>query len=407
MFTTFNYFGIVGRIKGGATVKYIKNSRFIFATLMVFFILPNLVWAHNGSRDELGGHFRNADCMYLLHEPTSLVKETSTVDELIGMTQQYNNNSECTEGLNKEKIDLEGYEFQGEGKVTSRPEENTKPKEEAPGDKLQLGKTYEAELAECTDGDTAVFTINGKVYKTRFLYIDTPESTRTKEPFGPEAAQYTCSFLKQGEIKLETDGGSLFDKYDRLLAWVWVGNKLHQEEITKAGLVEDFYDYGSYRYENRIWSAMDYAKDNGKGMYAAENPTSKSENEAAQKEENEQEDKHKNEADTIQREQEAKEKEIEEAAKKDERSQNEEGTGQEVGKDCGFLSGVLFTLLFYLIGPMKKALGKRTLVHHRLWSKKWWLNLLLGLVYALLCYITLLLLLIEVLHLFKNKKRRR
>ncbi|WP_226674575.1 thermonuclease family protein [Mesobacillus jeotgali] len=68
---------------------------------------------------------------------------------------------------------------------------------------LQIGKSFEAELSECTDGDTAVFTINGKEYKTRFLYIDTPESTRMKEAFGPEAAQYTCSFLKQGDITLE------------------------------------------------------------------------------------------------------------------------------------------------------------------------------------------------------------
>ncbi|WP_257391836.1 thermonuclease family protein [Mesobacillus jeotgali] len=389
-------------------MRYIMNSRIIFPTLMMFFILPNLVLAHNGYRDELGGHFSNGDCMYLLHEPTSLTREASSIDELIGLIQQYNNNTDCTAGLSKEMIDLGGFEFQGEGKVTSNTEGKTMPKTEASGGKLQLGKTYEAELAECTDGDTAVFTINGKAYKTRFLYIDTPESTRTKEPFGPEAAQYTCSFLRQGEIKLETDGGNLFDKYDRLLAWVWVGNKLHQEEITKAGLVEDFYDYGSYNYENRIWSAMDFAKENGKGMYAGVNPAAKSENEAANKREegNKQEDKPKKDVDKNQQEQETKDKEIEEADKKEGGIQ-EEGSHQDAGKQCGFLSGVLFTLLFYLIGPIKKSLGKRTLFYHRLWSKKWWLNILLGLIYALLCYITLLLFLIEVLHLFKNKKRRR
>lgn len=39
---------------------------------------------------------------------------------------------------------------------------------------------YQAELSDCTDGDTAVFMINGKEYKTRFLYIDTPEAQGQK-----------------------------------------------------------------------------------------------------------------------------------------------------------------------------------------------------------------------------------
>ena len=66
----------------------------------------------------------------------------------------------------------------------------------------------------------------------------------------------------------------------------------------------------------------------------------------------------------------------------------------------------MYAFLFYLTVPIKKAMGKRTLIAHRLWSKKWPLNLLLGLIYAFLCYTTLLLLLVEVLHLFKNKKRK-
>jgi len=37
--------------------------------------------------------------------------------------------------------------------------------------------------------------------------------------------------------------------------------------ITKAGLVEGFYDYGDYKYEKKVRDAMSYAKKNKKGMY--------------------------------------------------------------------------------------------------------------------------------------------
>ncbi|MBS8264071.1 nuclease [Mesobacillus boroniphilus] len=384
---------------------------------MAFFILPNLVSAHNGSRDELGGHFRNADCVYILHEPTSIARSAANMQELMSLIKQYNSNQDCKASLNEAKVDLEGHSFPAEGSTPSEstPASSDSPKAAASTGNLQLGKTYDAKLIECTDGDTAVFTINGKAYKSRFLYIDTPESTRTKEPFGLEAAQYTCSFLKKGNITLETDGGSLFDKYDRLLAWVWVGDKLHQEEITKAGLVEDFYDYGSYKYENRIWSAMDYAKENGKGIYAATNsPAEQTEQSKEQSEKQEertkQEQKPKNVGEESQQEKKPENTEEDTDSADQQRESGQESNQVETVDeewDCSLLSGLLFALLFYLTIPLKKAMGKRTLIAHRMWSKKWPLNLFLSVIYAFICYITMLLLLLEILHLFKNKKSKR
>jgi micrococcal nuclease len=138
----------------------------------------------------------------------------------------------------------------------------------APDESLVLGEKYPAELVRCVDGDTAYIKINGQTYKVRFLYIDTPESTNETEPFGMEASVFTCSYLKSGALTIETDGSTLFDKYNRLLAWVWVDDKLLQEEVTRAGLVEDFYDYDDYLYEDQIIEAMADAKKLSKGMYA-------------------------------------------------------------------------------------------------------------------------------------------
>lgn len=76
---------------------------------------------------------------------------------------------------------------------------------------LELNKKYHAKLVKCIDGDTAHFEINGKVYKTRFLYIDTPESNVKVEPFGNEATDFSCGMLQNGkEIILETDGPEVY-----------------------------------------------------------------------------------------------------------------------------------------------------------------------------------------------------
>ena len=130
---------------------------------------------------------------------------------------------------------------------------------------LELNKKYPAELEKCIDGDTAYFKIGDEVYRTRFLYIDTPESIPHVEPFGEEATNFSCEMMKNAkEIILETDGPSLYDKFDRLLAWVWVDGKLLQEEITKEGLVKKFYDYGDYQYEEKLHQAMNEAKEGKK-----------------------------------------------------------------------------------------------------------------------------------------------
>ncbi|MFV0499188.1 MAG: thermonuclease family protein [Bacilli bacterium] len=111
-------------------------------------------------------------------------------------------------------------------------------------------------LSKCVDGDTAWFNIDGVATKVRFLYIDTPESTNTVEPYGKEASNFTCSMLSNAsEIRLEYDGDKK-DKYNRILAWIWADDILIQEEIAKNGYVEKFYDYGNYKYEKRVSKAV-------------------------------------------------------------------------------------------------------------------------------------------------------
>jgi|GEM_PF-801166 len=392
-----------------------------FALVMMLLTVDH-VFAHPGGRDELGGHFRRSDCTYFLHEPTSIARSAKNMQELIALIKKYNSNSKCINTLNESKVDLEGFTFSNGTPSTNPTPNQTKPAPKpTPQPQLQLGQKYSATLAGCTDGDTANFVINGKTYKTRFLYIDTPESTTQVEPFGKEASEFTCTFLKSGKITLETDGNSLFDKYDRLLAWVWVGDKLHQEEITKAGLVEDFYDYGNYKYEDRIHAAMEYAKTNYTGMYAslkpAEQPKSTEDNKSEGKPEESKED----DAEKFEENKETKSKD--EQVKTDESNKNDDKEGRVVKnsdeqvasqqvatEDPTALDYVLLILVlilvivFFKIPKIKGRYGVRPLIAHKLRSRRTWLNIILGIIYLFFWFIILIIVVMEFVHLNKTKK---
>lgn len=135
------------------------------------------------------------------------------------------------------------------------------------------GRKFPVKLMKCVDGDTAYFT---KVGITRFLYIDTPESTNEIEPYGVEAAEYTCGLLSTAKrIELQFDG-PLKDKYDRTLAWVWVNGVLLQKQLISMGYVEKFYDYGDYSYEKELLKLLSQAQQKKIGIWStasAQTPT--------------------------------------------------------------------------------------------------------------------------------------
>ena len=61
-------------------------------------------------------------------------------------------------------------------------------------------------LSKCVDGDTAWFYLNEEEIKTRFLAIDTPESTNKIEEYGKEASNFTCDKLTSAKkIEIEYD----------------------------------------------------------------------------------------------------------------------------------------------------------------------------------------------------------
>ncbi len=129
------------------------------------------------------------------------------------------------------------------------------------------------QLDRCIDGDTASFIVEGENKSTRFLAIDTPEYTTKKEFFGKEASEFTCQKLKSaGVITLEYEADSdLYDRYNRLLAWVFVDDALLQELIIENGMGRVAYLYGDYKYTELLELKEKEAVKNKIGIWSESN----------------------------------------------------------------------------------------------------------------------------------------
>ncbi len=90
-------------------------------------------------------------------------------------------------------------------------------------------------VVRVVDGDTIVVAPHERV---RLIGVDTPETVKPEhevEPYGPEASRFTEDFLAGGKARLTFDREH-YDRYGRHLAYVWVGDRLLNEELLRAGL---------------------------------------------------------------------------------------------------------------------------------------------------------------------------
>ena len=141
------------------------------------------------------------------------------------------------------------------------------PPPPTPADPLDEG-TYTVQRV--VDGDTVIIAPDVRV---RLIGVDTPETVRPDhpvEPYGPEASTFTRSFLRGGTVRLTFDR-ERFDRYGRHLAYVWVGQRMLNEELLRAGLGRwsSTFHY-SVPMKNRFEAAEQHAREAGVGIWSVE-----------------------------------------------------------------------------------------------------------------------------------------
>jgi micrococcal nuclease len=88
-----------------------------------------------------------------------------------------------------------------------------------------------AAVARVIDGDTIELDSGERV---RYLLVDAPESTTQVECYGPESKQFNHDLVAGKEIDLVYDS-QCTDRYDRLLAYVSVGDREVNSLLVERG----------------------------------------------------------------------------------------------------------------------------------------------------------------------------
>jgi micrococcal nuclease len=167
-----------------------------------------------------------------------------------------------------------------EDSVNELPVTEPEPAPSAPIKKEGTLNQIPVTLVSTTDGDTIRVMYNGINEPVRYLLIDTPETNHPrlgKQPFGEEAKERNRELVNSGNLTIEFDIGEKRDKYNRLLAYVYVNGQSVQETLVKEGLARVAYVYPpNTRYLTPYDEAQQFAKSHKLGIWSVEDYTTDS-----------------------------------------------------------------------------------------------------------------------------------
>jgi micrococcal nuclease len=125
---------------------------------------------------------------------------------------------------------------------------------------IAVNKFESVDVKKTIDGDTIELSTGQQV---RFIGIDTPE---IGQPWADEATKRTEELLKGHKIRLEYDVLKT-DRYDRILAYVWVGDVLINEVLLKEGLARPLFIPPDRKYQSRFSRAVKIAQKNQEPLW--------------------------------------------------------------------------------------------------------------------------------------------
>ena len=137
------------------------------------------------------------------------------------------------------------------------------------GEAGRSGETVRAEVEEVIDGDTIDVLLDGETVPVRYIGIDTPESgwpADRPEPLSLEATERNRQLVEGRTVRLVI-GEEPFDRYDRLLAYVFVGDRMVNARLVEDGLAETLTIPPNDRFADRFARLEDRARAAGLGIW--------------------------------------------------------------------------------------------------------------------------------------------
>ena len=101
-------------------------------------------------------------------------------------------------------------------------------------------QTFSGKVVSIKDGDTIEVLYDGKAVRVRLAHVDCPEKG---QPYGSNAKTFASDLCFGKVVRVEQTDDP--DRYGRLIAEVFSGDRCLNKELVKAGLAWHFLKYSS------------------------------------------------------------------------------------------------------------------------------------------------------------------
>jgi micrococcal nuclease len=135
----------------------------------------------------------------------------------------------------------------------------------------QPPRSASVEVTRVVDGDTVEVLIDGQEEDVRYIGVDTPETVKPGAPvdcFGPQASSFNHRLVEGREVRLVFDRERR-DDYDRLLAYVYLGDRFVNAELVRRGLARTLTIRPNDRFAERLKRLEIAAARAGRGLWGA------------------------------------------------------------------------------------------------------------------------------------------
>jgi micrococcal nuclease len=141
--------------------------------------------------------------------------------------------------------------------------------EPAPHEAGALPRVLIGRVVQVVDGDNIDVQLDGHRVHVRYLGINTPETTDPDtgvEPFGLEADLANRRLVEGQTVRLELDVQP-WDPYQRLLAYVYVGDLMVNAELVRQGYAQVATFPPNVRYQDRFRALQQEAREAQRGLW--------------------------------------------------------------------------------------------------------------------------------------------
>jgi micrococcal nuclease len=126
------------------------------------------------------------------------------------------------------------------------------------------------DVVEVTDGDTIEVSLDGEIEDVRYIGVDTPEVDPNigVECFGSEASELNRELVEDERVRLVFDAERR-DRYGRLLAYVYVGDRFVNAELVRRGYARTLTIEPNDTFAERFARLAQEAANAGRGLWRA------------------------------------------------------------------------------------------------------------------------------------------